>query len=66
MDADGTLLEFLMEHAGYATRTRARTAIKAGAVAVNGNVLRIPSSDLKTGAMVSWTALSKQSAAKCH
>jgi len=64
VDADGTLLEFLMEHAGYATRTRARTAIKAGAVAVNGNVLRIPSSDLKTGAMVSWTALSKQSAAK--
>jgi 23S rRNA-/tRNA-specific pseudouridylate synthase len=64
VEADGTLLEFLMENAGYATRTRARTAVKAGAVAVDGNVLRIPSSDLKAGAMVSWTALSKQSVSK--
>lgn len=64
MEADGTLLEFLMENAGYATRTRARTAVKAGAVAVDGNVLRIPSSELKAGAVVTWTALSRQSGPK--
>ena len=63
-EANCTLLEFLMDNAGYATRTRARTAVKAGAVAVDGNVLRIPSSELTAGAMVSWTALSKQSGAK--
>jgi 23S rRNA-/tRNA-specific pseudouridylate synthase len=64
VEADGTLLEFLMENAGYATRTRARTAVKAGAVAVDGNVVRIPSSELKAGAVVTWTALSRQSGPK--
>ena len=64
VESDGTLFEFLMENAGYATRTRARTAIKSGAVAVDGNALRIPSSELKAGAMVSWTSLSKKSGPK--
>ena len=31
---------------------------------MDGNVLRIPSSELKAGAMVSWTSLSKQSGPK--
>ena len=43
--ADAPLLDFLMEYGQYATRTRARKAIKAGAVTVDGDVLKIPSAE---------------------
>lgn len=55
--ADMPLLEFLMEHGQYSTRTRARTAIKAGAITVDGKVLKIPSADLKAGQTVTWQSL---------
>lgn len=58
------LLEFLMEHGNYSTRTRARTAIKSGAVAVDGQALRIPSAELQQGQTVTWTALTAVKAAK--
>ena len=64
VDADGTLLEFLMDNAGYSTRTRARTAVKSGAIAVDGNLVRIPSSEVKAGAVVTWKSLSRQSGPK--
>lgn len=55
--ADMPLLEFLMEHGQYSTRTRARTAIKAGAITVDGKVLKIPSADLTAGQTVTWQSL---------
>lgn len=58
------LLEFLMEYGQYATRTRARTAIKAGAVTVDGAVLKIPSAELAEGQTVTWQALSARKNAK--
>ena len=62
--ADTPLLDFLMEHGQYATRTRARTAIKAGAVTVEGEVLKIPSADLKAGQTVTWQSLAARKSVK--
>ena len=62
--ADAPLLDFLMEHGQYATRTRARTAIKAGAVAVDGDVLKIPSAALKAGQTVTWQSLAARKSVK--
>ena len=62
--ADTPLLDFLMAHGQYATRTRARTAIKAGAVAVDGEVLKIPSTDLKAGQTVTWQSLAARKSVK--
>jgi 23S rRNA-/tRNA-specific pseudouridylate synthase len=59
-----TLLEFLMEHGQYSTRTRARTAIKGGVVAVDGKPLRIPSADLSANQTVTWKALQSKKAVK--
>ena len=56
---DTILLEFLMEHGGFSTRTRARTAIKAGLVTVDGAAVRIPSTSILSGATITWTSLSK-------
>jgi 23S rRNA-/tRNA-specific pseudouridylate synthase len=53
----GSLLEFLMEHGQYSTRTRARNAVKAGVVAVDGKPLRIPSAQVEAGQTVTWTAM---------
>lgn len=62
--ADAPLLDFLMEHGQYATRTRARTAIKAGAVTVDGDVLKIPSAELKAGQTVTWQSLAARKSVK--
>ena len=45
------LIEALMTHVGYATRTRARNALKRGEVLVNGQVCPVGrmSSNLGTG-----------------
>ena len=64
VEADAPLLDFLMEHGQYATRTRARTAIKAGAVAVDGDVLKIPSAELKEGQTVTWQSLAARKSVK--
>ena len=62
--ADAPLLDFLMENGQYATRTRARTAIKAGAVTVDGEVLKIPSTVLKEGQTVTWQSLAARRSVK--
>lgn len=51
---DADLLTILMERAGFATKTRARKAIKTGEVSVNGSMLKIPSAEVKAGAVVEW------------
>lgn len=53
-----------MEHGGYSTRTRARTAIKGGAAAVDGKIVRIPSALINEGSTVTWRALQKSEAPK--
>ena len=58
------LLDFLMEHGQYSTRTRARTAIKAGAITVDGSVLKIPSAELSEGQTVTWQSLAAHKSAK--
>ena len=47
------LIEALMTHVGYATRTRARNALKRGEVLVNGQVVSRGSDILEPGAQVS-------------
>ena len=49
----GSLVDVLTRQGGYATRTKARKAIKNGAVKVDGVVIRIPSTDVSDGASVS-------------
>lgn len=48
----GTLVDALTTEGGYSTRTKARKAIKNGAVKVNGEIVKIPSSELEPGMMV--------------
>ena len=48
----GTLVDALTTEGGYSTRTKARKAIKNGAVKVNGEVVKIPSTELEPGMMV--------------
>ena len=48
----GTLVDALVEQGGYSTRTKARKAIKYGAVKVEGEVIRIPSTQLEPGMIV--------------
>jgi 23S rRNA-/tRNA-specific pseudouridylate synthase len=45
----GTLVDALTMQGGYTTRTRARKAIKNGAVKLEGNVVRIPSTAVEPG-----------------
>jgi 23S rRNA pseudouridine1911/1915/1917 synthase len=45
----GTLVDALTKQGGYTTRTRARKAIKNGAVKVEGNVIKIPSTEVEPG-----------------
>ena len=45
----GTLVDALTMQGGYTTRTRARKAIKNGAVKVEGNVIKIPSTEVEPG-----------------
>ena len=45
----GTLVDALTMQGGYTTRTRARKAIKNGAVKVEGNVVKIPSTAVEPG-----------------
>jgi 23S rRNA-/tRNA-specific pseudouridylate synthase len=45
----GTLVNALTMQGGYTTRTRARKAIKNGAVKVEGNVIKIPSTEVEPG-----------------
>ncbi|MDA0939550.1 MAG: pseudouridine synthase [Bacteroidetes bacterium] len=47
------LIEALMTHVGYATRTRARNALKRGEILVNGQVVSRGSDILEPGAEVS-------------
>ena len=56
------LIEALMTHVGYATRTRARNALKRGEVLVNGTVVSRGTDILEPGAAVS--ILSKEDMAK--
>ena len=56
------LIEALMTSVGYATRTRARNALKRGEVLVNGRVVSRGSDILEPGAQVS--ILSKEEMAK--
>ena len=48
----GTLVDALTTEGGYSTRTKARKAIKNGAVKVNGEVVKIPSTEVEPGMMV--------------
>lgn len=45
----GSLVDALTAQGGYATRTKARKAIKNGAVKVDGNVVKIPSTPVEPG-----------------
>ncbi len=56
VSAPTTLLEALVGQGGLPTNTRARKAIKGGFVTVNGEVIRIPSSELKAGDAVVYDA----------
>ena len=56
------LIEALMTHVGYATRTRARNALKRGEILVNGQVVSRGSDILEPGAEVS--VLSQEEMAK--
>jgi 23S rRNA pseudouridine1911/1915/1917 synthase len=56
------LIEALMTHVGYATRTRARNALKRGEILVNGEVVSRGSDILEPGAEVS--VLSQEEMAK--
>ena len=47
------LLEALMTHVGYATRTRARNALKRGEILVNGKVVSKGSEVIEPGTEVS-------------
>ena len=59
VEKEMALLDFLMDYGGFSTRTRARTAIKAGLVEVDGKMLKIPSASVAAGVTVTWTSLSK-------
>ena len=59
VESEMVLLDFLMDHGGFSTRTRARTAIKAGLVTVDGTMVRIPSTMVAAGVTITWTSLSK-------
>ena len=59
VESEMVLLDFLMDHGGFSTRTRARTAIKAGLVTVDGTAVRIPSTTVAAGVTITWTSLSK-------
>jgi 23S rRNA-/tRNA-specific pseudouridylate synthase len=59
VESEMALLDFLMDFGGFSTRTRARTAIKAGLVAVDGATLKIPSALIAAGTTITWTSLSK-------
>ena len=59
VESEMVLLDFLMDHGGFSTRTRARTAIKAGLVTVDGTAVRIPSTTVAARVTITWTSLSK-------
>jgi len=48
----GTLVDILTEQGGYSTRTKARKAIKNGAVKIDGETIKIPSTEVKPGQLV--------------
>lgn len=48
----GTLVDALVEQGGYTTRTKARKAIKYGAVKLDGEVVKIPSTEVEPGMLV--------------
>ena len=48
----GSLVDVLVAEGGYSTRTKARKAIKYGAVKVEGEVVKIPSTDIQPGMIV--------------
>ena len=56
------VIEALMNHVGYATRTRARNALKRGEILVNGQTMSRGSDILEPGAQVS--VLTKEDMAK--
>ena len=58
------VIEALMNHVGYATRTRARNALKRGEILVNGQTMSRGSDILEPGAQVS--VLTKEDLAKQH
>lgn len=64
VETDTVLLDFLMDECGFSTRTRARTTIKAGRVTVNGAVVKIPSTALVGGSVITWQSLGNNQKAK--
>jgi 23S rRNA pseudouridine1911/1915/1917 synthase len=50
---DGSLVDALTRQGGYTTRTKARKAIKNGAVKVDGVIVKIPSTLIESGAEIS-------------
>lgn len=48
----GSLVDALVNEGGYSTRTKARKAIKYGAVKVEGEVVKIPSTEVQPGMIV--------------
>ena len=49
----GSLVDALTAQGGYSTRTKARKAIKNGAVKLDGEVAKIPSTEVKPGMQIS-------------
>ena len=49
----GSLVDALTAQGGYSTRTKARKAIKNGAVKLDGEVVKIPSTEVKPGMQIS-------------
>ena len=48
----GTLVDALTAQGGYSTRTKARKAIKNGAVKIDGETVKIPSTEVQPGQLV--------------
>ena len=52
VDKEGDLLDHLIREVGYATKTRARTALKKGMIRVDGETVKKADSSLKPGSTV--------------
>lgn len=53
VDKDSSLLDIIVEKLGYASKTKARNYIKNGSVMVNNAVIKIPSTEIVKGSVIS-------------
>lgn len=53
VEKDNVLLEVIVEKLGYVSKTKARNYIKNGSVMVDGQVIKIPSTDVSSGQTIS-------------